>query len=260
MATSIPNNRTRHTDRSVFRLWRAAAVLGYGVAAYLIGVAALLALILATFGIIELGAAAPSIEGVGAAIGFNAALLFAFAAQHSVMARKSFKERWTRIVRPSMERATYLIATAAALLPLLAFWQPLPQSIWSVEAQWAQFSLYGVAAFGWAYLFASSFAIDHFELFGLKQVWHDFRGTEPRESAFSERWMYRFDRHPIMTGVLLGLWSTPHMTLGHLTLAIGLSVYVIIGVHFEERALLREHGDRYAEYRSRVPSLVPTFH
>jgi len=117
--------------------------------------------------------------------------------------------------------------------------------------------LTGIAVFGWAYLFMATFAIDHFELFGLQQVWRASHGQAPAPAPFQERWMYRIDRHPIMTGLLIGMWVTPEMTLGHLLFAALSSVYVVIGVHFEERALLRQWGAIYDAYRRRVPTIVP---
>jgi protein-S-isoprenylcysteine O-methyltransferase Ste14 len=156
-----------------------------------------------------------------------------------------------------MERPTYVLATGVVLLPLLALWQPLPMVLWSVHAPIARGVLTGVAILGWAYLFAASFAINHFELFGLQQAWRGLHGETPAPVPFRERWMYRFDRHPIMTGVLVGIWVTPEMTLGHLLFAAVASAYIAIGVHFEERALRRQWGETYQSYRRRVPTIVP---
>ncbi len=158
-----------------------------------------------------------------------------------------------------MERSTFLLATGAVLLPLVALWQPLPVVLWSLSSPVAREVLTGIGLLGWAYLFLATFAIDHFELFGLQQSWRGFRGQPPVPVPFRERWMYRFDRHPIMTGLLVGLWAAPEMTLGHLLFAAGLSAYVVIGVQFEERALRRQLGEVYESYRRRVPALVPIF-
>ena len=199
--------------------------------------------------------------GFGAGLTLDVLLLVVFALQHSVMARPSFKERWTRLIPAAAECATYVLATGLALAPMLALWQPMPNVVWSIEAPVLRWCVLGMALVGWAYLFAASFAINHFELFGLQQVYQTLRGHPPteREAPFQERWMYRFDRHPIMTGILIGLWVTPTMTLDHLLFAAGSTLHVWIGVFFEERSLRRQWGRRYEEYRERVGTIVPTF-
>ena len=235
------------------------AVFGYGVAAYTIGVAALLALILTMLGVLPFGGGPLGTLGFGAGLTLDVLLLVAFALQHSVMARPSFKERWTRLIPAAAERSTYVLATGIVLAPMLALWQPMPNVVWSIEAPLLRWCVLSVALAGWAYLFAASFAINHFELFGLQQVYLALRGRSLTEAPFQERWMYRFDRHPIMTGVLIGLWVTPTMTLDHLLFAAGSTLYVWVGVFFEERSLQRQWGIRYEEYRDRVGTIVPTF-
>ena len=235
------------------------AVFAYGVAAYVIGVGALLATILIMLGVVHFTGGPLGALGLGAGLALDFLLLVAFAIQHSVMARPSFKARWTRIIPAAAERSTYVLATGLVLAPLLALWQPMPAIVWSVEAPVLRWSVLGVALAGWAYLLAASFAINHFELFGLQQVWQALRGRPLTEAPFQERWMYRFDRHPIMTGLLIGMWVTPTMTLDHLLFATGSTVYVWIGVFFEERSLQRQWGRLYEEYRERVGTIVPTF-
>lgn len=235
------------------------AVFAYGVAAYAIGVAALLAVIQIMLGLLPFAGGQLGELGLGAGLALDAGLLVAFAIQHSVMARQSFKERWTRLIPAAAERSTYVLATGLVLAPMLALWQPMQTIIWSVEAPILRWCVLGVALAGWAYLFAATFAINHFELFGLQQVYQTLRGRPLTEAPFMERWMYRFDRHPIMTGVLIGLWATPTMTLDHLLFAAGATLYVWIGVFFEERSLQRQWGRRYEEYRERVGTIVPTF-
>lgn len=235
------------------------AVFAYGVAAYAIGVAALLAVILIMLGVFEFTGGSLGDLGLGAGLALDVVLLVAFALQHSVMARPRFKLRWTRIIPAAAERSTYVLATGLFLAPLLALWRPMPAIVWSVEAPILRWSLLGMALTGWAYLFAASFAINHFELFGLQQVWQALRDRPLTQTPFQERWMYRFDRHPIMTGILIGIWATPTMTLDHLLFAAGCTVYVWIGVFFEERTLQRQWGRQYEDYRQRVGSIVPTF-
>jgi len=256
-----PGLAASHTDRSVPRdrpFLPRLGILAYGVASYLVGVVALVAVILASLGAYAFTGGPVHIASPFAAVLFNVGLLVLFGVQHSVMARPAFKERWTRIIHPSMERSTFLLATGAVLLPLVVLWQPLPAVVWSSSSPVVRGTLTGVALLGWVYLFVATFAIDHFELFGLQQSWRGFRDQPPVPPPFRERWMYRFDRHPIMTGVLVGLWATPDMTLGRLLFTAGLSAYVLIGVYFEERTLGHQLGDVYESYRRRVPALVPT--
>ena len=240
---------------SVYRV----AVFAYGVVAYAIGVAALLAVILYMLGVFQFTGRPLGARGLGAALALDVALWVAFALQHSVMARASFRARWTRIVPAAAERSTYVLATGLVLAPLLVLWQPMPAVVWSVEAPVLRWCLLAVALAGWAYLFAASFAINHFELFGLQQVYQVLRARPITQAPFRERWMYRFDRHPIMSGMLVGIWVTPTMTLDHLLFAAGATLYIGIGVYFEERSLRRQWGRAYDEYRERVGSIVPTF-
>ncbi len=235
------------------------AVFGYGVAAYAIGVTALLALILTMLGGLPFTGGPLRTLGFGGGLTLDVLLLLTFALQHSLMARPSFKARWTRLIPAAAERSTYVLATGLVLAPMLALWQPMPNVVWLIEAPILRWCVLGVALAGWAYLFAASFAINHFELFGLQQVYQTVRGHPLTEAPFQERWMYRFDRHPVMTGVLIGLWVTPTMTLDHLLFAAGSTLYVWIGVSFEERSLQRQWGRRYEEYRERVGTIVPTF-
>lgn len=250
---------TSVNQTGVGSLWGRWAVLLYGIAAYLIGVAALVFWILIMLGLVPFGLSGFRVEGVGTAMLVNASLLLAFGLQHTVMARKSFKERWTRVIPPAVERATYLVATGVFLIPVCLLWQPMPETVWAIQSPTLRTAVTGLAVVGWSYLFLASFAIDHFELFGLRQVYEHFRGRPVSEVPFKERWMYRFDRHPIMTGALVGMWATPSMTLGHLAFAIGFTAYIVVGVHFEERALKRRWGAAYEDYRRRAWSLVPTF-
>jgi protein-S-isoprenylcysteine O-methyltransferase Ste14 len=253
---------SRHTDRSVLSsspVLPRLGILVFGIASYLLGFASLVLVILASLGVYAFTGGPVHLASPIAAALFNLGLLVLFGVQHSVMARAWFKQRWTRIIHPAMERSTFLLATAAVLLPLVVLWQPVPGVVWSLPSPLARTALTGTALLGWAYLFAATFAIDHLELFGLRQSWRGFREQPTVPVPFRERWMYRIDRHPIMTGVLVGLWATPDMTVGRLLFAAGLSAYVLVGVHFEERALERQLGDVYRSYRRRVPALVPSF-
>jgi protein-S-isoprenylcysteine O-methyltransferase Ste14 len=232
-------------------------VLGYGVASYFFGVAALLAWILTMLGVLPFSGGPVGELATGPALALDLVLLVAFGLQHSVMARPTWKARWLRVVGPALERPTFMLATGLVLWPVLWLWQPMPTVIWALEHPVAIGAAYAVAVSGWAYLFVASFAIDHFELFGLRQAWTFFVGRPVARVEYRERWMYRFDRHPIMSGALIGMWVTPTMTLGHLVFAIGFSLYIIVGVYFEERTLRAQWGARYEDYCDRVGTIVP---
>ncbi len=233
------------------------AVLLYGIGSYGLGVLALVAWILSMLGVLPFTGGGLELAGA-TAIAFNLALMAAFGIQHSVMARATFKEKWTRIIPPAAERATFVLATGVVLGATIALWQPMPTTIWSVQSPLLSNALIGLQLVGWTYLFLATFAIDHFELFGLRQVYEHFRGRPVTAVPFKERFMYRFDRHPIMTGALIGLWVTPHMELDHLLFATFATIYIVIGVYFEERSLRRQWGKSYDDYAKRVRSLVPT--
>ena len=233
------------------------AVLAYGVTAYAIGVAGLCWLIGGSLGLIPFTGGPVSLGSVEARVAFNLAFVALFGLQHAIMARPAFKARWTRVVPPAIERSTFVLVTGLLVSGFMWLWQPLPEVVWSVEQPLVAGFLFALGALGWAYLFTASFAIDHFELFGLKQVWNAFRGGEARPHRIVSRLMYRFDRHPLMSGMLFGLWCTPLMRVDHLVLAAGLTTYIVLGVLIEERTLVAIHGEEYRSYRRRVPALVP---
>lgn len=235
----------------------AAALFATGVLCYAVGVSGLVALILATLDVVPFTGGPVELSGTWPAIAFNLGLIAVFGVQHAIMARPAFKERWTRVVHPAIERSIFT-ALAGGLVGLIVWlWQPLTDVFWTVGDGPARWALLGLCAFGWTYLLAASFAIDHFELFGLKQVWRNLTGRPTAPPPFRARLMYRFDRHPIMTGALLGLWSAPTMTLDRMVLALGFSAYIVVGVTMEERDLRRHLGATYVSYAKRVGTIVP---
>ena len=184
-------------------------------------------------------------------------LIALFGIQHSVMARQGFKRRWTRIVPPPIERSVYCLATVGALVLLFAFWHPIGGSVWSVEAEGARIALWVLFGLGWTILFIATHLINHWELFGLAQAWRHFRGVEAQPHTFRTPFLYRWVRHPIYSGIFLAVWATPDMTIGHLLLAVGFTVYILAGIALEERDLVEWHGERYLEYRRRVGAIIP---
>jgi methanethiol S-methyltransferase len=188
----------------------------------------------------------------------NTALIGLFGLQHSAMARRGFKAVWTRILVPrAVERSTYVLASSLCLIVLFIFWQPMPGVVWSIQNELLSKVLVAVSLLGFGLLLVASFLINHFELFGLQQVYLHATGAEARPIAFKSPGLYKLVRHPIYVGFLIFAWVTPVMTVGHLLFAMGNLVYVLIGMRLEERDLVKEFGDTYTEYQSRVHGLVP---
>lgn len=193
------------------------------------------------------------------ALTVNLLLLGIFAVQHSVMARRSFKSWWSRIVPQHVERSTYVLAATLALALLIWQWRPIAEPIvWKVTNNLGTQILWAVFGLGWAILLFSTFLINHFELFGLCQVVSRMIGHEIPEPEFRTPLLYRYVRHPIYLGFLLGFWSTPVMTAGHFLFAVGGTGYIVIGIWFEERDLVAQFGDQYRRYRSQVGMLFPS--
>jgi methanethiol S-methyltransferase len=191
------------------------------------------------------------------AIIIDAALLSVFALQHSIMARQGFKRQWTRIISWYVERSTYVMAATAALALLLWQWRPITAPVWDLRGG-AFGRVLGITFWlGWGILLLSTFLINHFELFGLQQVWGYFRGVEFQRPAFKSPALYKMVRHPIYLGFVIAFWSAPLMTVGHLLFSVATTGYILVGIFFEERDLISYYGQAYRDYRARVPMLVP---
>ena len=231
----------------------------YGLVAYGVCLAALLYLIGFSGNVlvpksVDSGAFAP----LAKALCVNVLLLGLFAAQHSVMARRAFKRWWTRIVPPVVERSTYVLAASIALALLFWLWLPIPVPIiWRIDNPAAAQLLWAVFWLGWVLLLVSTFLINHFELFGLHQVFARLTGHEMPSPRLTKPLLYSYVRHPLYLGLLLSLWAVPVMTAGHLLFSIGATSYIFVGIWFEERDLIAQFGDGYRRYRAEVGMLVP---
>ena len=193
----------------------------------------------------------------GESLRLNVVLLGLFAIQHSVMARPVFKIWWTKIVPQSVERSTYVLISSLLLALLFWKWQGITGVIWSVENEAGRMGLHALFWLGWLIFLLSTFMINHFDLFGLRQVYLRLRDVKYTQVRFKTKALYKFVRHPIMLGFLIAFWATPHMTLGHLVFAIATTLYILIALQFEERDLLKHFGEKYRAYKSQVPMLLP---
>jgi methanethiol S-methyltransferase len=202
---------------------------------------------------VDTGVAGPLAE----ALIVNVLLLGLFAVQHSVMARPGFKRWWTRLVPRSVERSTYVLLASLALALLYWQWRPIAGAVWEIANPAGRMAMYALFALGWLVVLLSTFMINHFDLFGLRQVWLRARGADYTEVQFVTRGFYKFVRHPIMLGFLIAFWATPRMTLGHLLFSAVTTAYIFIGIFFEERDLAAAHGRSFEKYRSEVPMILP---
>jgi protein-S-isoprenylcysteine O-methyltransferase Ste14 len=203
---------------------------------------------------IDSGTIAPLPE----ALAVDIVLLGIFAVQHSVMARPGFKAVWTRIVPRSVERSTYVLCASLLLALIYWKWHAIPTVVWHVSSPAVNVLLLALFALGWLILLLSTFMINHFDLFGLRQVYLRMRGLEYTPLNFKQWGFYRFVRHPIMLGFVIAFWATPHMSLGHLVFSIATTGYILVGIFLEERDLMKYHSAEYGAYRARVPMLFPT--
>jgi protein-S-isoprenylcysteine O-methyltransferase Ste14 len=190
-------------------------------------------------------------------VAINLGLIWLFGLQHSATARRWFKARWTRIVPPPLERATYLYMTALATGALVVLWQPIPVTVWQVENSIIYWAIWGAYLAVWSMMFSATFHFGHFGFFGLAQAWAKVTERGPAETSFCARWLYRMVRHPISLGWMLTPWLTPQMTVGQIVFALGATAYVLVATVFEEADLVAELGGVYRTYRADVPAFVP---
>ena len=228
----------------------------YGIGAYLLFLGVFLYLITFTTNVAPHSiSGAPSLPPLLAAL-VDIALITLFGLQHGIMARPGFKLWWTRFVPPHLERSTFVWFADAMIIVIVWFWQPIAGDLWNVTGA-GMVALYGISLIGWLTVPVTSFLTDHFELFGVRQVFEYAFERPSSRPEFKERAFYKKVRHPMMLAFLIAFWAAPHMTAGHLLFAGLMTSYILIGIYFEERDLVRAHGRAYREYQARVPKLIP---
>lgn len=233
-------------------------ILLYGVICYLIFfVTFLYALGFVGDFIVPKGMDSPPQASLPIAVATNLILLTLFALQHSIMARPAFKHWWTRIIPAAAERSTYTLFSSLALIVLFVFWQPLGGVVWRVEDPLGVIALWTGFGFGWSLVLISTFLINHFDLFGLRQAWTYFRGQVYTPLRFTTPGPYKFVRHPLYLGWLFAFWCIPAMTVTHLLFAIVTTVYILLAIQWEERDLITALGEDYRAYRQQVPMIIP---
>jgi protein-S-isoprenylcysteine O-methyltransferase Ste14 len=244
-------------DRTESSFISRIVILLYGVVSYFIGVAGLLCLILPLVDLIPFGFLAP--ESSANPIIWNVMLVSLWGLVHSVMCRDSFKQIITKIIPEPAERPTYVLVAGITSVLMIGLWQHVPGVVWAPTNTFVVGLLWGMFAFGWTYLLVATFAINHFDLFGLRQVYLNFKNQPRPPLAFTKRLMYKFSRHPIQTGVLIGIWFLPNMTATKIILSIGFTVYIFIGLYFEEKDLIKHIGKPYEEYMQETGKFLPKF-
>ncbi|MFK7735733.1 MAG: methanethiol S-methyltransferase [Pirellulaceae bacterium] len=233
-------------------------MLMYGIFAYGVGLGSILFMMGWLGNFIPKSIDSTPVSRLGEALLINFFVFAAFGIQHSVMARPAFKAWWTKVIPEAAERSTYVLFSGVAMLLLMFSWQPLGGAIWSIDYQPARCILHTLYFAGWGILFGSTFALNHFDLFGLRQVWFYFHGKPYEVLQFKTPGPYRFVRHPLYVGWLMLAWATPDMTLAHLGFAVMTTAYILIAIRWEERDLVNFHGDDYIRYQAKTPMLIPS--
>jgi protein-S-isoprenylcysteine O-methyltransferase Ste14 len=251
MSTNTFNRQKQHYDFEN-GIMKKLFALAYAFVSYSIGAGALFWLFFAAAGLAPYALSEFKADNTAGAFLINLALVSLFALQHSLMARKTLKDKWIRIIPGHLERAAYVLASGIFMGLTLWFWQPLPGSVWSITDPVWKGTVQGISLLGAAYILVSSFITNHFELFGLRQAWLFANGKHHAPLEFKRKLMYRYSRHPMMAGMVVVLWAAPEMTVTRLTLGLLLTLYLFIGIQFEERGLIAEFGDKYRQYKNEI--------
>lgn len=231
----------------------------YGIFAYLFGLSVLIwfLLFVGSWDFLPSHIDSMQTTSLESALIINISLAVLFALQHSIMARQSFKKFITKFILAPAERSTYVLISGVFLSLICIYWQGVDGYLWQVDNQAGQGILISIYIFGWTFSVVSSFLINHFELFGLEQVYLNLKNRVEPEITFKENSFYKFVRHPIQLGTLIGIWATPNMSYTHLMLSVIFTIYILVGLHFEEKDLAKSIGEKYRAYQKRVPMIIP---
>jgi len=232
----------------------------YGTVAYLLGFGILVYMVFWVYPWPFMSSnidAGEIVNNTGVAVSVDIVLIALFGLQHSLMVRPSFKTWFNRVVPEVAQRSTYTLLSAFFLTLIMYFWMPIEGTLWHFESGMLFWLLSALYVVGWSVATLATFQIDHFELFGLHQIWRYLKKLPEPESHFSEKGFYRYVRHPIQAGTMVGLWSTPSMSVGHLLFSLTFTLYIFIGLYYEEKDLVNTLGEAYADYKKRIPMLFP---
>ena len=252
---TLTTNET--ANQSSTALGKRVLVLLYGTTGYLAGMIGLLWFILAMGGLAPSGFSPLETSTLASSLLVNIGLIALFGLQHSIMARPGFKRLVRKTMPAATERSTFLLFSGIVLSLAIWAWQPLPGQVWHVENTMGIITLYALYALGWSYLLVATFVTNHFELMGLRQIYLYFAEKPYTKIAFTNKYMYKYSRHPMMLGLLVGMWCVPVMTHSQFVMAFLLSLYVFTGIYFEERDLMTEFGETYKKYKKEIATLIP---
>lgn len=257
MKTTLEMNTLHSQHIESNSLAKRIGVLSYGFIAYTVGCIGLFWLVLSFGGFAPVGLSEFKAESTGTALFINIVLIALFAAQHTIMARPVFKNWLATFLPEATTRSSYMLMSGVFSIVAIYFWQPLPGTIWIVENTTLKLALWSAYSLAWVYLLVATFVTNHFELMGLRQVYLYFRNKPYTSLPFTQKLMYRYSRHPMMLGFLVGMWCVPVMSLAHMSMAVLLTAYIFMGIYFEERDLIKNFGSVYRQYKKEIATFIP---